>query len=153
MTLEQLLDRARIRETMTAYTIAGDGGRIDEMLATFCDDGILETPIWRAEGREAIREALMSGASGTPGRRRRVSRHHLTTSRILFDSDGTNATGLSYFHVDTDIGPDHGGTYKDRFVKQDGRWLIAERIVRIDWKSDASYQTNQTIWWQERDAR
>jgi hypothetical protein len=43
----------------------------------------------------------------------------------------------SYFTVITEIGLDHMGRYRDRFVPVgvDGRWLIAHRFVSTDWRS------------------
>jgi hypothetical protein len=38
----------------------------------------------------------------------------------------------SYFLVITDIGADHWGRYRDRFVPVGDRWLIAHRQVTTD---------------------
>jgi uncharacterized protein (TIGR02246 family) len=59
-------DRDEIRQLISAYNIAGDRGRIAEMAAVFAEDAVLVLPIWRAEGREAIRKGLAGGVRG-PG--------------------------------------------------------------------------------------
>ena len=41
----------------------------------------------------------------------------------------------SYFTVITEIGLDHMGRYRDRFVPVGDRWLIAHRFVSTDWRS------------------
>ena len=38
----------------------------------------------------------------------------------------------------TERGPDHWGHYRDRLVRRDGRWLFAERHVRVDGRSPGS---------------
>jgi hypothetical protein len=45
-------------------------------------------------------------------------------------ADAVAAT--SYSFAITDIGPDHWGSYRDRFRRVDNRWLFAHRSVRVD---------------------
>jgi hypothetical protein len=45
---------------------------------------------------------------------------------------------LSCYTVFSDIGLDHFGRYRDRFVPVGDRWLIAHRIVTMDWRSPQS---------------
>jgi hypothetical protein len=45
------------------------------------------------------------------------------------------AVVASYFTVITEIGLDHMGRYRDRFVPVGDRWLIAHRFVSTDWRS------------------
>jgi hypothetical protein len=89
----------------------------------------------RLVGRAAIVEGLATrrtGATEGPDRAPEFVRHNLTTSLITFEDENT-AHGRTYFFVVSNIGPDHMGVYVDRFEKYEGRWLIAERNVRIDW--------------------
>lgn len=141
--MEDEADRSAIRQSMAAYNIAGDSGRIAEVVATFTADGELTTPLWEAKGAEALAAALSSGAS-LGERRPTFVRHNLTTCAITITGSET-AAGRSYFLVLTDIGPDHAGVYMDRFRKLDGRWLIQRREVWIDWKADASFFEHQQI--------
>lgn len=150
MTEAEHLAISAIRQTMAAYTIAGDRFRLDELAACFTPDGVLETPLWQAVGRDEIVARLRGGGSLGAVKPRFV-RHHLTTCLIEPGPDGT-ATGRSYFMVLTDIGPDHAGTYLDRFWQVDGRWLFASRSVQVDWKSEASRFERQVLgrWGQDR---
>lgn len=145
MSIEDLLAREAIRQTMANYNIAGDRMQLDELAAQFTEDGVLKFPGQVARGRVEIVEKLGGGRrapaeadASDAARRGPVTkvRHNLTTSQIVVD--GEQATGRTYFLVVTNYGPDHMGVYVDRFRKVDGRWLIAERDVRIDWQSDAS---------------
>ena len=95
----------------------------------------------RLLGRAAIEEGLgrrRTGAAEGPDRQMEFVRHNLTTSLVTFENE-TAARGRTYFIVFTNIGPDHMGVYVDSFEKRDGRWLIAEREVRIDWVSDQGH--------------
>jgi SnoaL-like domain len=143
MTPEQLLAREAIAHTQSVYNTEGDRGRLDELLETFTEDGVLELDRGAYTGREAIRGALSPAVDakkaevGAPGGPRIFLRHNLTTRRIEFRS-GTEADAWTYFFVMTPIGLDHCGVYVDRFVARDGRWLIARRRVKIDWAADTS---------------
>jgi hypothetical protein len=147
--LDELLAREAIRHTMTRYTMAGDRLRADEFVAVFTEDAVLasegveESDIFRHEGREAIREWMArwsrrSGAAQPP--RATFVRHHLSTSQIELTGPDT-AKARTYWVAYTDIGPDHCGYYIDRFRKTGEEWLIAERKVRLDWRSPNSLFT------------
>ena len=138
MTLDEMLDREEIRLLLATYNSEGDRGRVDRLASVFAEDGVLQGGSgFRATGHAEIMQTL-SGPRGPEDRRHRrpaFMRHHLTTSLITFEDDKT-AHGRSYFLAVTHIGPDHSGVYNDRFEKRDGRWMIAERKVRIDWVAE-----------------
>ena len=150
MTLDELIARECIRQTMARYTVAGDRLRGEDFIAVFTDDAVLETErvpesdAFRCEGRQAIREWF--GRWRTPGpeasaRRATFIRHHLSTSQIEF-SGPDGAAVRTYWVAYSDIGPDHCGYYIDVFRKTGERWLIAHRKVRLDWRAPHSlYQT------------
>jgi hypothetical protein len=144
MTVDELLAREAIRDTLARYNSAGDRMLVDEYVAVFAPDATFEPGELTLHGRDEIRRWLTAGVQvggaapgsappeGDRGGRGHFVRHHLTTCRI--DLDGpTEASVRTYFAVYTEIGPDHCGYYKDRFVKQGDEWLIAHRTVRIDW--------------------
>ena len=149
MELWELSAREACRDTLAQYTHSGDRYMLEEFAAAFCEDGVLEIrgadPL---QGRDAIM-ARFGGAPaaaqaqeeasrkrGTGGPRRTV-RHNVTN--IRFESvQPDEALVASYFTVITEIGLDHMGRYRDRFVPVGGRWLIAHRFVSTDWRSPAS---------------
>lgn len=144
MTLEDLLAREAIRDTMAAYTTAGDRLKIDDFVACFTDDAVIESEhvpearAFRYEGRAAIRawqERWLAGAGGTHGAT--FVRHHLSTSKIDLGG-GDTARARTYWVAWTDIGPDHAGYYLDRFRKEGETWLIAHRRIRMDWEAPNS---------------
>jgi SnoaL-like domain len=150
MNLEELLARESIRQLMASYTMAGDRLRVDDFVAVFTDDAILESEgvpeadAFRYEGRQAMREWLTrwkEPAGGPLAHQPSFVRHHLSTSAIELTGAAT-AKARTYWVAYTDIGPDHGGCYVDALRKLGERWLIAHRKVRLDWRSPQSRFTN-----------
>lgn len=149
MTLDELIARECIRQTMAGYTLAGDRLRSEEFIAVFTDDAVLETDrvpesdAFRCVGRQAIREWFgrwLSPDRVASGRRATFIRHHLSTSQVEFSAPDT-ARARTYWVAYSDIGPDHCGYYIDVFRKTGERWLIAHRKVRLDWRApDSLYQ-------------
>lgn len=144
MTLEDLLAREAIRDTMAKYNTAGDRLRIDDFVSCFTEDAVMESEhvppdrLFRYEGRAAIRqwqERWLAGEGGTHGAT--FVRHHLSTSKIDLVGPGS-ATARTYWVAWTDIGPDHAGYYLDIFRKEGDQWLIAHRRVRMDWEAGNS---------------
>lgn len=144
MTQTELLDRERIRHTLTSYTMAGDRLQTDQFVAVFTEDAILETDgvppqdAFRYQGRAAIRDWMNrwreAPAPGQSVHQASFIRHHLTTCLIEFDAADI-ARVRTYWTAYTDIGADHAGVYVDVLRKVDQQWLIAHRRIRLDWRS------------------
>jgi hypothetical protein len=144
--LWELSAREACRDTLAQYTHSGDRYLLEDFAGAFCEDGVLE--IRGAEplqGRDAI-VARFGGTSAAAsaqeeaaqkrqvGGLRRIVRHNVTNVR--FESiRPEEAIVASYFTVITEIGLDHMGRYRDRFVPVGDRWLIAHRFVSTDWRS------------------
>jgi hypothetical protein len=152
MTLEELLARENIRDTLANYTVAGDRLRVDDFIAVFTEDAVLESDgvpesdAFRYEGRQALGEWIarwrrQPDDTMDPGPRATFVRHHLSTCHIELTGE-TSARARTYWVAYTDIGPDHCGYYLDQLRKIDERWLIAHRRVRLDWRSDDSLFTS-----------
>jgi 3-phenylpropionate/cinnamic acid dioxygenase small subunit len=149
MTLDEMLAREGIAKVLTSYTANGDRLRVEDFVAVFTDDGVLESEgvpesdAFRYEGREDIRKWLTRWRApdgSTQAHKATFIRHHLSTSQI--DLTGPNtAKGRTYWVAYTDIGPDHCGYYVDTFRKVGERWLISHRKVRLDWRSPQSLFT------------
>lgn len=151
MTLEEVLARESIRQTMARYNIAGDRLRLEDFLAVFTTDAILESEgvaeedAFHYEGIEQIGQWISRWTSRTgdhraPTHQATFVRHHLATSLIDLTGPQT-AKASTYWTAYTDIGPDHCGYYLDRFHKAGEQWLIAHRRVRLDWRSPQSLFT------------
>ena len=147
--LWELVARESCRDTLAQYSHAGDRFLLEEFAAAFCEDGVLEIRGSRPiAGRPAIMERFGGPAAahegprgGAPSSRRRatrrVVRHNVTNIRFEAVSP-EEVTVSSYFTVFTEIGADHMGRYRDRFVPVGERWLIAHRFVSTDWRAPNS---------------
>ena len=148
MELWELIARESCRDTLAQYSHAGDRFLLEEFAAAFCEDGVLEIrgsePI---TGRAAIIERFGGPSTASKARQaarqlpadatRRVVRHNVTN--IRFESlSPEEAIVSSYFTVFTEVGADHMGRYRDRFVPVGERWLIAHRFVSTDWRAPDS---------------
>jgi hypothetical protein len=148
MELWELVVRESCRDTLAQYNHAGDRFLLEEFAAAFCEDGVLEirgsAPI---TGRAAIMERFGGATASQQARQaareqpaaavRRVVRHNVTNVRFEAVTR-EEATVSSYFTVFTEIGADHMGRYRDRFVPVGDRWLIAHRFVSTDWRAPGS---------------
>jgi hypothetical protein len=137
MTPDEAVVRESIRQLLAAYHFAGDRGRVDDLAATFAEDGVMEFASGTHCGREAIREALSGVGRREGGGPIGFLHHHLTTSHIDL-SGPDSATGSSYFLVMSRVGIDHSGRYADEYVRVEGQWLIARRRVTVAWASTES---------------
>jgi 3-phenylpropionate/cinnamic acid dioxygenase small subunit len=141
METSELATREQIRDTITRYAHCVDGGRFDDLVELFADDGVLEVegePPHR--GRGAIRDFVtgtghdLAAGTGAP----RI-RHHV--SNVLIELDGPDrARARCYFLAVTDRGVDHWGRYRDELVRGPGeRWRFAHRRVRTDGAAPGSW--------------
>lgn len=147
MTIEELLAREAIRDTMAKYNTSGDRLKVEDYVSSFTEDGIMESDgvpedkSFRYAGKAEIRAWQNRWLERDPDapaiHAATFIRHHLATSKI--DLTGPDsARARTYWVAWTDIGPDHAGYYLDEFRKVGDDWLIAHRRVRLDWESPDS---------------
>ncbi|MCB2078032.1 MAG: nuclear transport factor 2 family protein [Novosphingobium sp.] len=150
MTIDDLLAREAIRDTLAKYNVSGDRLKAEDYAACFTEDGIIESTTrgvaenFRFDGRAAIFEWQNRWRSAKPGeaqkdvvRKATFVRHNLTTCKIDLTGPET-AKVRTYWIVMSDNGPDHCGVYLDEFRKVGEDWLIAHRKVRTDWHAPDS---------------
>src|SRR6187551_2108341 len=132
-------DRAEIEDLMARYLFAIDYFDWDAYVATFAEDGELEFASGKSVGRDAIRAAVTSFATGigrfyhTEDGKPAILRHVILQSSIRVEGD--RAWGRSLWLEMANHGPEDTmkmgtyGIYEDEFKKVDGQWLIARRNV------------------------
>lgn len=155
MDVWELVAREHIRDTLARYNWSGDAGRVDDLAATFCLDGVLEIRgLQSLRGRSEITAFLRGVTSGLAASTARVDveptlkptprpapkpivRHNV--ANLLFtDLTPVRALVSSYFTVVTHVGLDHFGRYRDELVPDGDTWLIKHRKVSTDWASPNS---------------
>ncbi len=147
MTLEELLAREAIRDTLTKYNTSGDRLKVDDFVSCFTDDAVMESEFVREDqtfhydGKAEIRawqERWLKGEMDAHSvHQASFVRHHLSTCKIDLTGPDT-ARVRTYWVAWTDVGPDHAGYYLDTFRKVGEDWLIAHRRVRLDWEAEGS---------------
>jgi hypothetical protein len=130
------LDQLEIRDVIARYAWALDTGDVVGFVACFCRDGVLlwdafETPE-RWAGADALRHfaEFFCSLPSSAGRQ-----HHVTNTVIVATGEGAHAKSYAAVAVRQGQGPHllHVmGYYEDSFRQEDGRWLLAERVIR-DW--------------------
>lgn len=139
MDLEELVAREEIRGLIARYNHAGDRGRLDELVACFGPDGVMEIEgVAPLQGRSAIRQHLEGVMSALAAATTHATlRHHVSSIAIEVDSR-VEARAHSYFLVFSEVGLDHWGRYADHFARVHGSWRIEHRRVRVDGASPDS---------------
>lgn len=127
MELWELSAREEIRDLVATYNLAGDRGRLDDLLALFAPDAALSIDGVDHVGHDAIRAVFTTATGPVPQRVR-----HFTATLGIEVASPEDATARCYFQVLTPDGLDHWGRYTDRFVRTGGRWLFAHRSVRVE---------------------
>jgi hypothetical protein len=137
MTIEELLAREGIRKTIARYTEAGDGGRYEDLIPCYAEDGTFEIATGRWTGRAVIGQALRTMRKARDEGAPLLQRHHLGTCfiELLGPQD---ARAITYFTVVSQTGLDHAGRYLDRLTLRDGTWQFAHRNVVVEWRSPDS---------------
>jgi hypothetical protein len=137
--------REQIRSLVGAYNALGDRGRIDEVMALFAADAVMDIDDGRLyESVDEIR-LIFTGTRDSirsepgPG----YVQHH--TSSLAITLDGPQAaTGHSYFTVMMNHGVDHWGRYQDKYACAGGIWLFASRRVRVDGCTSGGWAERRT---------
>ena len=114
-----------VRAAIAAYTLALDDGRTDDVVATFCADGVVEIPgLGTHEGHDALREAYAAIEPKRPQR-------HLVLNTLVTDWNDDEAAAISdvIFLLMGDSGwaIQLVGRYHDTLHHDDGTWRFHRR--------------------------
>ncbi|WP_192496992.1 nuclear transport factor 2 family protein [Gulosibacter chungangensis] len=126
-----LLEEAKIRRLNYEYANAIDNSRVEDVVNSFTEDGVFDMQSLGApaafEGAEGLRAAFTGMVESMAGCLHMMMNH-------LIEVAGDRATGTVYCDAYT-LQPDGERVqmlvfYTDQYVKQDGEWKFAERIVK-----------------------
>ena len=118
-----------IRATIAAYAQALDDGRTDDVVATFCPDGVSEVAgMGTYEGHDALREAYAGWKPRRPQR-------HLVLNTLVTDWNDNEAEAISdvVFVLQADAGwaIQLVGRYHDTLHRDDGAWRFHRRAAEF----------------------
>ena len=120
---------AGVGASIAAYTHALDDGRTDDLVATFCPDGVCDMPgLGRHEGREALRQAYGRFAPD-PAQRHLV----LNTEVTAWGDDEAHATSDVVFLHKGDRGWTVRlvGRYHDVLHRDGETWRFHRRMAEF----------------------
>ena len=119
-----------VRATIAAYTQALDDGRTDDVVATFCPDGVCDIPgMGTHEGHDALRAAYAGWAP------RRPQRHLvLNTHVVVWSSDEATAVSDVVFILQGKSGwaIQLVGRYHDTLHRDGGSWRFHRRVAAFE---------------------
>ena len=118
-----------IRATIAAYTHALDDGRTDDVVATFCPDGVCDIPgMGTHVGHDALRDAYARWKPRRPQR-------HLVVNTLVTDWNDHEANAISdvIFVLQRDSGwaIEVVGRYHDTLHCDDGTWRFHRRAAEF----------------------
>jgi hypothetical protein len=118
-----------VRATIAAYTQALDDGRTDDVVDTFCADGVCEIPgMGTHVGHDALRTAYAEWKPRRPQR-------HLVVNTLVTDWNDDAASAISdvIFVLKGDSGwaIQVVGRYRDTLHHDGGRWLFHRRAAEF----------------------
>lgn len=133
-------DIVAIQQLLNHYCHRLDGGDTEAVVALFAEDAVL-IPEYEGSGEHAGRAAIRAWYSNYSRRvvaATRGLRHKISTAAI--EVNGDEAHSACYLDADSvDPGSGRrslvGGRYLDRLVRREGRWLLRERRIVIDYAS------------------
>ena len=138
-------DEQAIRGLIFAYCERLDAGDFDGVAALFVHGAFRSPAGTHLVGRDAVRrmyDPVVVYGDATPR-----TKHVLGTVVVDIDAEGdgqrVTAGARSHFTVfqqteTLPLQPVLAGRYHDRFVRRDGAWWFAERMVRPDLEGDLS---------------
>jgi len=116
-----------VRATIACYTQALDDGRTDEVVATYCADGVFDLPgTGTFEGHDALRATYEAWKPKRPQR-------HLVVNTLVTEWDDREATAISdvvlMLKGDAGWAPTFVARYHDVLHHVDGMWKFHRRTV------------------------
>ena len=116
-----------VRATIAAYALALDDGRTDDVVETFCPDGVCDIPgLGSHEGRDALRAAYAGLHPGRPQR-------HLVMNTLITDWNDQEADAISDVVFIQQGGAGWAiqlvGRYHDTLHRDGGTWRFHRRAA------------------------
>jgi len=136
MDMTELADRLAIYETLALYCRGIDRCDPEQLAAAFTHDAMIDY----GDGARPIAEVIPSPMAGLGALR--LTQHNISNTVMRIDGARARAeTNCVALHIVPgqagNVELVVAGRYLDRLVKEQGRWLIAERLYVMDWNRTA----------------
>jgi hypothetical protein len=129
--LTELMAREAIRDLIARYSAGVDGNRLDDVVALFATDALVEFGGESYVGREGILRMYTANGKKATGVGIQGRVQHMVTSTTI-ELGATTSRARSYMLVMTGSGIDHWGRYLDEFARFGEHWLFAKRRIYLD---------------------
>ncbi|MBV9842268.1 MAG: nuclear transport factor 2 family protein [Sphingomonadaceae bacterium] len=149
MTIEELLAREAVRDTIARFTRASDSGRTEETAEQFHLHGeFVDSRGHHGSGRAAILAMLNSWTGSAPPVKHADTKpvlRHFTSNTQFVAVKPDRIEAITYFCSMTAVGNDHWGRYFDVFEPHGKLWLFSRRAVKIEGYAEGGwYHTNRS---------
>ena len=139
--LQELVDKAGIRDVMMRYARGIDRRDMDLIASSFTPDAYANYGGRENQGRESIISRLRTGTS-----RFDHSTHFMGDQEIQINGDTadveTYAIDYLLYTVEGTQYQSMGGLrYVDKMVRQNGQWQVQHRVMHIDWRRNTLADT------------
>jgi len=144
-----LLDRVMIGDLLTRYYSNFGSTAADAFDRYYTEDATFDVNGHVAHGKKEI-EGIYAGLASTGDSPATRGTFHMLMTNPVIDVNGDTATakllwtGILNTQVDAPPQFVEQGREYDRLVKQDGKWLIAKRVVVADSGLPASFKDTYT---------
>jgi hypothetical protein len=135
ITVEELLDREKIRHVLARYSRGMDRQEADLIASTYWPEGWDDHGMFEGTGREFADSMKPLWPT--------LKMDHML-GQSLIEIDGPNANVETYFFAYHRIGEGErtkdvylGGRYADRFEKRGDEWRFLHRVAVYDWCRDS----------------
>jgi uncharacterized protein (TIGR02246 family) len=139
-------DRVAIRALVDRYAQGADRGRPEQVAAQFAPDGVLtictDPAGHQVRGERRGRDEIAGAMAGLE--RYDVTAHHLSQHLLDFDAADPDVAHAETYCLAHHLRDRDGIVvdrvmsirYQDTYVRADGTWLIAHRLLLTDWTED-----------------
>ncbi len=137
MNTNQLIERQALKDLVDTFSNLADEKRVAEQMALFTPDAQVNTYIGgklfaQAKGTAEIEQVFSSFLAQFH------SVYHLNGQHTVTFRSETEAEAINYCAVKLvgeqdgkQVLQDHSVRYQDTYIKQDGKWLISQRIANF----------------------
>ena len=142
LALQELVDRAGIRDLMMRYARGLDRDDLDLVASTFTSDAYANYPGREGRGLDNIIGGLRASSSRSDRRT-----HFMGDQEIQIHGDTadveTYAIDYILYTVEGIQYQSTGGLrYQDRMVRRNGGWQVEYRVLHVDWRRNVLMDTS-----------
>ena len=139
--LQELVDKAEIRDLMMRYSRGLDRDDLDLVSSTFTADAYANYPGREGHGLDDIISGLRASSSRSDRRTHFMGDQDIQIRGDTADVETYAIDYILYTVDDTQYQSTGGLRYQDRMVRQNGGWRVEHRVLHVDWRRNSLMDT------------